>query len=162
MNDRKKVIKAELETAHRELVDLARSLDAEALALPTGSGLWNVQELITHLATFLPRHLRDSQLMSRGEKIPDERRDEVHQNNVELVKQRHGRSLDETLVELDENKTSIVAFLETVPDSDLDRMGEASDGQAISVAQSFQRVAQHYQAHCADIAKAVTSHRDNR
>ncbi|MCL5961688.1 MAG: DinB family protein [Chloroflexi bacterium] len=154
MSDRKRDIIAHIEGARGDLVDLAQSLDAESLARPTCNEGWCVKDVLAHLAGSEAGLKRLANLAAKGESAVRPGFD-LHEYNKEQVNLRRDRTIPDLLAELATSRTATLAFLETLPEDALDKLGSLSTGLEQTTEQILRRIGDHDRLHAEEIQKAI-------
>lgn len=155
----KQAIKAELRAAREGLYHAIAGLsDAQwqQRAYSEEGGEWRVLDLL--------RHVVDSergmtalmtQVQAGGAGVPDDF--DLSRWNRRVVEKMQGRSLDDLMAALAQNRVALFDFIDTLADEDWDKKGRHASGHILTIAQVCQLIASHERAHTAEILAATTA-----
>lgn len=153
MADRRDEIRAQILEAQRQLLDTVERLPAHAWDQPTpGNDGWTVKETLTHLCTIEER-LRDQvHAIVNGTPYPSE---DVNVFNARKLSERKGRTVLELRAELEQERATALALLDTLSESDLDRSIEHPTRGHITAERPFRIIADHMGRHTREIAELL-------
>ena len=80
---------------------------------------------------------------------------DLNRYNNRQVEKNQGKQPPEILFGMAESRQKLLAFLDEVPEADLDKRGRHARGDVISLADLFQRVGEHETEHTAQIKAAL-------
>ncbi len=155
----KNAIKEELRAAREGLYHAIAGLtDAQwqGRAYSEEGGDWRVLDLL--------RHVVDSergmtalmtQVQAGGAGVPDDF--DLSRWNRRIVEKMQGRSLDDLMTALAQNRVALFDFIDTLANEDWDKKGRHASGHILTIAQVCQLIASHERAHTAEILAATTA-----
>ena len=111
---------------------------------------WLVRDVIAHLADSERGLVSQMQrLVAGGQTIPPDF--DLNRWNRRSVEKRAGKTVTEHLAEIQDAFHQALALLETVTDSDLDKVGRHPRGDEPTLEVFFRHLANHRAGHAADI-----------
>ncbi|MCB0206808.1 MAG: DinB family protein [Anaerolineae bacterium] len=153
MTERTASLAAEL-TANREyLVSVAAQISPDQVLNSTENPLWNVHDLLAHLAISERGLQATIKRFLAGEPLPDQfSLDYWNQRQVGKLQE---RNVAELLAGLQVSRQDTLAFLAGLTDDQLDVRGMHPAGFETNVAGVFSVMAKHEHAHGQEIAAAI-------
>jgi hypothetical protein len=143
-------------TAARAHLD--RILDAAAgyqqVQVYSDGAAWNVHQLAVHLADAEVGNLRQLQGIASGQSIIPEDFD-LDRYNKRAVEKRAEITFEQARAQLAESRAALLAWLDTIDDSVLQRVGRHATLNVFSIDQILRIMAMHERDHANDIARVL-------
>jgi hypothetical protein len=120
----------------------------------TDGAAWNVHQLVIHLA--ISDRGQNNQIMQYAEGnevIPADF--DLDRYNKRSVEKRAELSPDEARASLESSRAELVAWLDTVEDAKLDKLGRHASLRVLSVTELLREMVNHERQHTADIARVL-------
>ena len=155
-DDRKHLIKDHLNHTREELLEMIgqMELDDWNKTVQTEDGHWTVKQVMLHLATSETGQLRTAKAIAAGQPtVPDDF--DLNRYNNRQVEKNKDKQPPEILFGMAESRQQVFAFIDEVPEADLDKRGKHGRGDVISVEQLFYRIGEHEAEHAATIRAAL-------
>jgi uncharacterized damage-inducible protein DinB len=156
MTDRKQAIREHLAATRAALLQVTSRLSADdwQRTVASSEGAWTVKQVIAHVASAEPGQLVTGQRMLTGEAKLGEgfSLDFWNQRQVEKRKDQTPQAL---LDEMAASRQKLLAWVEGLGDTDLDKSGQHGRGDVITVEQLCYRVGEHEAEHAAEIRRAL-------
>ncbi len=156
MSDCKRAIRRHLETTRATLLDAVAGLAPEEWDWPAASseGAWTVRQVLAHLAAAEPGMLGTGQRMLTGEaKLGPGFSLDVW--NQRQVAKRKDQTPADLLNDLAASRQQLLAWLDGLAETELDKSGQHARGDIITVEQLCFRIGEHEAQHAAEIRRAL-------
>jgi uncharacterized protein (TIGR03083 family) len=155
-HDRKTAIREELVSAQQQLLQTLDGLGAEDWSRLSPNEGWTVRDLLTHLTTSETGFISTLKRMAAGEGgVPADF--DPNRWNASQLRRRGDIAPDQLLSEIKSSHAEMLALLDTLDDTALDRRGHLSTGVEGSTEDNFRLVADHKRSHSDDIRAALAS-----
>jgi hypothetical protein len=135
-----------------EAAQLARSLDASALARATGDTGWTVRDEITHMATADADFIPLLRAIISGEQPDTSVFADTDARNARNLEENRGRPAGDIARELEENGRTIAELFATLSDADETRQPAGFPFPLIGLIDGY---SQHHQYHVGQIKSAT-------
>ncbi len=153
MSQRTETLAAELIANREYLISVATQISPDQVLNSTENPLWNVHDLLAHLAISERGIQATVKRFLAREPLPDEfSLDYWNQRQVDKLQE---RAVDELLAGMQASRQETLAFLASLSDDQLDIRGRHPAGFETSVAGVFSVMAKHERAHGQEIAAAI-------
>ncbi len=160
MSDRTQRLRAELTDARSYLVSVAEQIGPDAVLRSTENPLWNVHDLLGHLAGAERGMQATVKRFLAGGALPEDfSLDYWNQRQVEKQKE---RSVADLLAGLAASRVDTLALLDSLTDDQLAVRGVHPAGFETSVGGIFKVIAHHERGHGQEIALALGLPVDDR
>jgi uncharacterized protein (TIGR03083 family) len=160
MSDRKERLRDELNDSRAYLVSVAEQIGPEQVLNSTENPLWNVHDLLAHLAGAERGMQATVKRFLAGESLPENfSLDYWNQRQVEKQKERTAADL---LAGLAASRVDTLALLDSLTDDQLAVRGLHPAGFETSVGGIFKVIAYHERSHGQEIALALGLPVENR
>ena len=160
MSDRTERLRAELTDARAYLLSVAEQIGPEQVLNSTENPLWNVHDLLGHLAGAERGMQATVKRFLAGEALPEGfSLDYWNQRQVEKQKE---RSVPDLLAGLAASRVDTLALLDSLTDDQLAVRGVHPAGFELSVGGIFKVIAYHERGHGQEIALALGLPVENR
>jgi hypothetical protein len=159
MSERIDELRSHLENRHAETWPFLQGLKESDMPVEVYSsedGSWNVKDLLGHLADGEQGNLGQAMRLVAGEQTVPEGFD-LDRWNRGAVRRAAKASPTDLLEVIAESYSSALDFLETLDESDLDKVGRHSTGQMMNVEEFLRRMVNHRLEHVTDIQSALES-----
>lgn len=156
MSERKQALRKHLVATREALLQVIGQMQPADWDKPvqTVEGGWTVKQMLLHIATSEVGQIRTGQAIAAGQPtVPDDF--DLNRYNNRQVEKNQGKQPPEILFGMAESRQKLLAFLDEVPEADLDKRGRHARGDVISLADLFQRVGEHETEHTAQIKAAL-------
>ncbi|MBX7252818.1 MAG: DinB family protein [Candidatus Promineofilum sp.] len=158
----KQAIKEELRAAREGLYRAITGLsDAQwqGRAYSEEGGEWRVLDLLRHVVDS-ERSMTAlmAQVQAGGAGVSDDF--DLTRWNRRVVEKMQGRSLDDMMAALAQNRVALFDFIDGLVDEDWDKKGRHGSGYVMTIAEVCQLIAGHERAHTAEILAATTATAD--
>jgi uncharacterized protein (TIGR03083 family) len=155
-HDRKTAIREELVSAQQQLLQTVAGLGAEDWSRLSPNEGWTVRDLLTHLTTSETGFIPTLKRMAAGEGgVPADF--DPNRWNASQLRRRGDVAPDQLVSEIKSSHAEMLALLEGLDDTALDRRGRLSTGVDGSTEDNFRLVADHKRSHSEDIRAALAS-----
>lgn len=157
MSERKDALRAHMHQRHAETWPVLQSLTPEDMRVTVytdGDQTWTVRDLIGHLADGERGNLGQVQRLIAGEQTVPEDFD-LDRWNRSAVRKSGAKEPEELLEIISDHFGQSLAFLESLRDEDLDRVGRHSSLQMLTAEGFLRRMVDHRAEHVADIQAAL-------
>lgn len=156
MTNQQEAIRVQLEDSRQELLRVLAGLsEAEwETAVYTESSTWQVIDLLRHLTeaessmTRLMALIRDG-----GVGVPDDF--DLDRWNAGRIKKTLGKSTDDLLAEMAQNRANLLAFMDSLAEADWEKKGRHGSGRMMTIEEICAIIADHETTHTADIRAAL-------
>ncbi len=156
MTNRQTALREQLEESRRELLRVLAGLsEAEwETAVYAESTTWQVIDLLRHLTeaessmTRLMALIRDG-----GSGVPDDF--DLDRWNAGRIKKTLGKSTDDLLADMAQNRASLLAFMDSLAEADWAKKGRHGSGRVMTIEEICAVIADHEATHTADIRAAL-------
>ena len=156
MIDQRAELRMKLEANRQALLALLAGLsEAEwETAVYTESANWQVIDLLRHLTeaessmTRLMALIRDG-----GPGVPEDF--DLDRWNASRIKKTIGKSTDELFAGMAQNRADLLAFMDSLDESDWAKKGRHGSGRILSIEEICQIIADHEQHHTQDIRQTL-------
>ena len=113
-----------------------------------------MKQLMLHIAISETGQTATGKAIAAGQPtVPDDF--DLHRYNNRQVEKSKARQPPELLFGMAESRQQLLAFLDGVPEADLDKRGRHARGDVISLEQLFFRIGEHEFEHMAEIKQAL-------
>jgi len=146
----------ELAGSRQALQDLLAGLSAAEweTAVYTENATWQVIDLLRHLTEAESSMLRLMTLIrDGGAGVPDDF--DLDRWNASRIKKTLGKSTDDLLAEMAQNRANLLAFMASLDETDWGKKGRHGSGHVLSIAEICAVIAEHEATHTADIRAAL-------
>ncbi len=155
----KQAIKEELREAREGLYRAIGGLsDAQwqGRAYSEEGGEWRVLDLLRHVVDS-ERSMTAlmAQVQAGGAGVPDDF--DLTRWNRRVVEKMQGRSLDDLMTALAQDRVALFDFIDGLADEDWDKKGRHGSGYVMTIAEVCRLIAAHERAHTAEILAATTA-----
>ncbi len=157
MSERKDELLSHLETRHAETWPFLQGLKESEMPVEVYSsedGSWTVKDLLGHLADGEQGNFGQAKRLVAGEQTVPEGFD-LDRWNRGAVRRASKTSPADLLVVIAESYSSALAFLETLDESDLDKVGRHSTGEMLTTERFLRRMVNHRLEHVTDMQSAL-------
>ncbi len=155
MTQRKETLVAELTSSRDYLVSVATQIGADQALNSTENPLWNVHDVLAHVA-IAERGLQATvNRFLAGDALPDGF--SLDYWNQRQVGKLHERTVPELLAGMEASRPDTLAFLDNLTDDQLAVRGLHPAGFETSVAGVFRVMARHERGHGQEIAAALNA-----
>ncbi len=157
MSERKDELRSHLESRHAETWPYLQELKESDMPVEVYSseeGTWTVKDLLGHLADGERGNLGQAERLVAGEQTVPEGFD-LDRWNRGAVRRAAETPRAELLEVIAESYSSALAFLETLEESDLDKVGLHSGGETMTTEGFLRRMVNHRLEHVTDIQSAL-------
>jgi uncharacterized protein (TIGR03083 family) len=151
----KEDLRAMLEASLRELETLLDRLTPDEWATATATAdRWTVRDTVSHLVTGEAGNLAIARGLAAGLEMyrPDFDLARYNRRNIEKNAERTPEQLRDDLRAV---RRQTLEFLDGLREADLQRAGRRTTGEETTVAEVFQRIADHQREHAAEIRAAI-------
>ncbi|MFQ5922703.1 MAG: DinB family protein [Anaerolineales bacterium] len=157
MSERKEALRSHIELRHAETWPVLEGLKDSDLLVEVYSaeeGTWSVKDLIGHLADGESGNLGQAKRLVAGEQtVPPDF--DLDRWNRGAVRRAAETSPAELMRVIADSYTSALAFLESLDDRDLDKVGLHSSGEMLTTEGFLRRMVDHRLEHVTDIQAAL-------
>jgi hypothetical protein len=154
---RKESIRRQILADHTESMAVLKSLTPEQWVMPVPSdadALWTARDVLAHLAVSEGGQLGQITRLLAGEQtVPPDF--DLNRFNRGSVRKRADKSVEELLAEIETAHAQVLAALEAVAESDLDKTGRHARGDTITVEEFFTRITAHRRDHTDQLKQAL-------
>ncbi len=157
MSERKDQLRSHMENRHAETWPFLQGLtegDMPAEVYSSEEGTWTVKDLLGHLADGERGNFGQAKRLVAGEQTVPEDFD-LDRWNRGAVRRAAETSPDDLLGAIAEAYSAALAFLETLDESDLDKVGLHSSGETMTTEGFLRRMVNHRLEHVTDIKSAL-------
>lgn len=157
MSERKDELRNHLENRHAETWPFLQGLtegDMPVEVYSSEDATWTVKDLLGHLADGERGNFGQAKRLVAGEQTVPEDFD-LDRWNRGAVRRAAETSPDDLLRVISESYSSALAFLETLDESDLDKVGRHSSGEMMTTEAFLRRMVNHRLEHVTDIKSAL-------
>ncbi|MCC7361687.1 MAG: maleylpyruvate isomerase N-terminal domain-containing protein [Anaerolineales bacterium] len=156
-NSRKAQLRQTMETDHAAcLAILSRVRDEQwATPVPSEEGAqWTARDVLAHMAGAEAGQLGQIQrAVAGGVTVPEDF--DVNRYNRRAVQKAAGVSVADHLTTIERDYRAVLAELDKVTDSDLDKTGRHARGDTLTVEQFFRRITEHRRQHAEALAQVL-------
>jgi uncharacterized protein (TIGR03083 family) len=153
MSDRKTMLLDQITVGRAALSAAIESMRDDDWDRPTTNPSWTARDLLTHLSIAEPGLLARMRRILEGTSALPPGFD-LNIYNQRQVAKRHGETVAALRDALDESRPQVLAFLDGLSDEQLDVRGWHASGREVSLADMFEILADHEEAHAKDILTA--------
>jgi hypothetical protein len=157
MSSRKDSIRQTILADHAKSWAILTSFTPEQWEKPTPSdegAQWKARDVLAHLAVSEPGQLAVINRCLKGEvTVPDDF--DLTRYNRRSVQKQADKSVADFLKEIETAHAQVLATLDTVSETDLDKTGRHARGDTITVEEFFTRITDHRRQHAEELQKAV-------
>lgn len=157
MSSRKETIRNRVLADHAASMAIMRGLSSAQWAMPVPSdegAEWTARDVLAHLAVSEGGQLGQLTRCLAGEvTVPDDF--DLNRFNRRSAQKQADRAIADMLEEIERQHANVLAKLDEVVDSDLDKSGRHARGDVITVEQFFIRITEHRLEHAEALKKAV-------
>jgi hypothetical protein len=157
MSDRKARLRETIESDHAAAMAILRRITPQQWDQPAPSdegAAWKARDVLAHLAVSEGGQLGQITRCVKGEvTVPDDF--DLHRFNRRSVQKQAERSVDELLNDIETGHQQVLAALEALPETDLDKTGRHARGDTLTVEQFFHRITEHRRLHAQELAQTI-------
>lgn len=153
MSSRKNTLRTRLTTDHAASLTIFRGLTEAQWATPVPSdegAQWTAKDVLAHVAASEGGQLGQITRCLAGEvTVPDDF--DLARFNRRSVQKQAERTIADLLAEIETGHAQVLAKLDSLADSDLDKTGRHARGDTLTVEQFFIRITEHRREHAEQI-----------
>lgn len=157
MSSRKDSIRSRLTADHAASLAILKGLTEAQWATPVPSeegAQWTAKDVLAHVAVSEGGQLGQITRCIAGEvTVPDDF--DLNRFNRRSVQKQAERTIADMLAEIETGHAQVLAKLDSLADSDLDKTGRHARGDTLTVEQFFIRITEHRREHAEAIQKAI-------